>query len=271
MPVFLDVHESLGDATPEDIAAAHARDLANQEAFGVRWLSYWFNDAQGKSFCLVEAPAAEDAIACHKAAHGLVPHRIIEASGDSMARFFGEWELNDVDRALHPSTSEPDTGLRAIMFTDIVGSTTLSTTSGDEALRAVVRAHDELVRAGLSDHGGREVKHTGDGILASFSSASSAVACASDIVAQAETVPDLELRLGISAGEPLTEAGDLFGAAVNLAARLCDRARPGETLVSSAVRDLVVGKTHRFSPAGDLTLKGFDQPVPSYRVEAGDR
>lgn len=268
MPVFLDVHESLGDASPDDIASAHARDLATQDEFGVRWLSYWFNDAEGRSFCLVEAPDAENAIACHKASHGLVPHRIIEASGDEMARFFGDWALDDADRAVHPGSSAPDTGLRAIMFTDIVGSTRLSTTAGDDALRSLVRAHDDLVRGALLEHGGREVKHTGDGILASFSSASSAVACASGIMALARRVSGLELRIGISAGEPLTDRGDLFGAAVNLAARLCANAQPTEILVSSAVRDLVVGKGHVFGSVRELSLKGFDHPIQGYRLES---
>ena len=77
MPMFMDVHPGLGDATPEDVAAAHARDIALQDEYGVRWLSYWFNDPEGKAFCLVDAPTAEAAKACHKAAHGLMPHDII--------------------------------------------------------------------------------------------------------------------------------------------------------------------------------------------------
>ena len=267
MPVFLDTHDSLGDASPEDIAAAHAKDLATQESFGVRWLTYWFNDGEGKSFCLVESPDAETAIASHKAAHGLVPHRIIEVSGESMARFFGEWKNNADDRALHADSGEADMGFRAIMFTDIVGSTQLAATLGDDRAMEIVRAHDQIVRAAIEDAGGSEVKHTGDGIMASFPSVANAVQGAMEIQNGAEHVDGLSIRVGLSAGEPLEDEGDLFGTAVNMAARLCDHAGPGQIVVASVVRDLTMGKRYVYLPLEDAELKGFAEPVRCYAVD----
>ena len=175
MPIYMDIHESLGDATAEDIADAHKHDLETQGEYGVRFLTYWFNDSGGKAFCLVESPDADTAVRSHKAAHGLVPHRVIEVNGDSLAGFFGEWNLDAVDRALHEGSDEPDEGIRTIMFTDIVGSTKISSEHGDAVAMQMVHAHDEIVRSCLDSANGREVKHTGDGILSSFVSVSACI------------------------------------------------------------------------------------------------
>lgn len=268
MPIYMDVHESLGDATAEDVAEAHRRDLEMQGDFGVRFLTFWFNDDAGKAFCLVESPDADTAVACHKAAHGLTPHRIIEVSGDSMAGFFGEWQTNDGDQAiLDESTGEPDTAVRAIVFTDIVGSTAVSSQRGDAAVMALVEEHDATVRKCLAEFGGLEVKHTGDGILASFVSVAGSVGCAVEIQRNvADSDSDLAVSIGISAGEPVSTNEDLFGASVNLSARLCDHASSGEILVSSAIKDLSIGKNFAFNDAGAIALKGFDESVSVFTV-----
>ena len=266
----MDIHESLGGASPEDVAAAHKRDLEMQDAYGVRWLTYWFNDAGGKAFCLVESPDAETAVACHKEAHGLTPHRMIEVSGESMAGFFGEWQMDDDHRVVHEADT-PDAALRTIMFTDIVGSTEISSRHGDDAAIEVLGSHDDVVRGCLHEWGGREVKHTGDGILSSFVSVSGAVACAVAIQRQlaggnASEQRSPQVSIGMAAGEPVSSSDDLFGASVNLASRLCSHGGPGEILVSRAVRDLSIGKPQAFEAAGQLALKGFDDPVEVYRV-----
>ena len=74
MPIFMDVHDDLGDVTEDDIKNAHQQDLAVQDEYGVQFLTYWFNNADGQAFCLVDAPSKEAAVAVHKASHGLVPH-----------------------------------------------------------------------------------------------------------------------------------------------------------------------------------------------------
>ncbi|MGI9642832.1 MAG: nickel-binding protein [Acidimicrobiia bacterium] len=272
MPIYMDVHESLGEATPADVAEAHQRDLETQDQFGVRFLTYWFNDAEGKAFCLVESPDTETAVACHKAAHGLTPHRMIEVSGDALAGFFGEWQMNDGDQVVLPGgDEEPDVALRAIMFTDIVGSTQISSSQGDAVAVATLKEHDRVVRSALERADGREVKHTGDGILASFVSVTRAVECAIAIqqgLAEARNDSDTppHVSIGISAGEPVSDSDDLFGAAVNLAARLCSHAGSDEILASRAIRDLTIGKQLGFADEGTLALKGFDDPVGVYRV-----
>lgn len=136
----------------------------------------------------------------------------------------------------------------------------------------LLRVHNALTREALRTHSGREVKHTGDGFMASFTSAVDAVECAIAIqkliIKHGEENPDevMDLRIGISAGEPVRNDNQLYGAAVNLAARLCGHARPGSILVAQVVRDLLVGKGISFTGQGEFEAKGFEDPVPMIEV-----
>ena len=268
MPLYMDVHPGLGDATAADVAEAHRQDLAIQDRYGVSFLSYWFSDPEGKAFCLVESPDVESLVACHKAAHGLMPHDVIEVKAPTLAQFMGTRETDEHDRAI--AEGHPDTALRAIMFTDIAGSTEVSTSLGDRAAVELVRRHNTLVRDALERSGGREVKHTGDGVFASFTSVSRAVEASIAIQdGSGGTVgagPVLSVKIGITVGEPVQESDDLFGASVNLAARICAHAAGGQTLVSSTVRDLALGKDIEFRSRGAIALKGFPDPVQLFEV-----
>lgn len=275
MPIFMDLHDDLGDVTEEDILAAHRRDLELQEKHGVQFLTYWFNSPDGQAFCLVSAPTKQAAIACHKDSHGLVPHKMIEVDRPTVTQFMGDWATYVPDGArVDGPGSEVDTGLRAIMFTDLVGSTDLSSRLGDHRALEVLRRHDEVVREALAATGGREVKHTGDGILASFTYVSRAIEAAVKIQsvfgADSQELAGISLRVGISAGEPVAESNDIFGAAVSLAARICAHASPGQVLVSSAVRDLSIGKRYTFVDRGPIALKGFDEPIRLYEVPVSE-
>jgi len=266
----MDIHENLGDVTEEDIRGAHERDLAVQAEHGVQFLTYWFNSPDGQAFCLVDAPSKESAIAVHKEAHGLVPSEMIEVERPTVSQFMGNWEKNVPDIARRDD-STLDTGLRAILFTDLVDSTQISTRDGDNRAMEVLARHDRIVRDALASHGGREVKHTGDGIFASFSYVSKAVECSLAIQRAFGEPTDASaeggrVRIGISAGEPVSKDEDLFGAAVNLASRICGHANPGQILVSGAVRELSVGKPLSFLDRGPIALKGFDDPVRVFEV-----
>jgi class 3 adenylate cyclase len=271
MPMFMDIHPDLGDATPEDVARAHQRDLEVQDKYGVKFLTYWLNDPEGKSFCLVEAPDAESAKACHKESHGLMPNEIIEVDPPTLGQFLGTIATDDGDRAVIEGTNgQLDTALRVIMFTDIVGSTDISTTRGDDAAMEAVSSHDSIVRGALAQHGGREVKHTGDGILASFTSVTGALDAALTVQESAETDDSPAIKIGMSAGEPVEQSRDIYGASVNLAARICAHAAGGQTLVAATVRDLAVGKHVAFRDAGPIALKGFTEPIQLYEIVGRD-
>lgn len=162
-----------------------------------------------------------------------------------------------------------DPGLRTILFTDIVGSTELTQRLGDRAAMDIVDLHDRLVREALDRTRGREVKHTGDGIMGVFVTADDAVRCAVEAHAALRDVahgtPEpVRIRVGVAAGEPLERNGDFFGSTVQLAARLCMQAPPGETLVSASVVES--SGDRRFMDRGEITLKGFAQPVRAYAI-----
>jgi class 3 adenylate cyclase len=127
-----------------------------------------------------------------------------------------------------------------VLFTDITDSTALTQRLGDAEAQDLVRAHDLIVREALAAHGGSEIKHTGDGIMASFSTASGALECATAIQQAVAGRRDerLSVHIGVNAGEPVAEDGDIFGTAVQLARRVCDVAAGGEILASDVVRQL---------------------------------
>jgi len=272
MPLYMDIHHLPEGTTMEDIASAHARDVETQRKYGVEYRKYWVNDKANKLFCLCHAPSAEAAECVHREAHGLQAEKIIEIQPELAEGFLGNVETNAAGAALLPGggAEARDPGIRTILFTDIVDSTTLTQSLGDEAALAVLSVHDAIVRDALSALGGREVKHTGDGIMASFISAANAVRCAiqiqRELAKQQEADPGraLKVRVGAAAGEPVEQNNDLFGSTVQLASRLCAHAKPGQILVSNAIAELCLGKGLQFEDLGELTFKGFACPVRAH-------
>ena len=274
MPLYMDIHNLPEGTTPEDVAKAHAKDMETQRKYGVEYTKYWVNDTGRKVFCLAHAPSAEAAEQVHREAHGMMPEKIIEVEPDVAEVFLGGTETSPAGAVLLPggAPNERDPGIRTILFTDVVNSTTLTQSLGDEAALAILGAHDAIVRYALSALGGREIKHTGDGIMASFVSTTGAVRCAIQIQreldkhAQAQANPEhpLKVRVGAAAGEPVEQHNDLFGCTVQLAARLCSHAQPEQILVSNAIAELCIGKGLSFEDVGELTLKGFGSPVRAH-------
>ncbi len=265
MPLHMDRHDGLDDATPFDVAEAHVRDVEVQRKYGVDYITYWFDHKGGAGFCLAEGPSIEAVEAVHREAHGLVGTKVIEVDRAAVEAFLGQIQ--------RPVTGEAfvATAFRAILFTDIVGSTELTQRLGDASAMKVIRAHDAIVGDAVRHAGGQRVKHTGDGMLASFTSVSRGVEAAIAIqraVAEhnAANADRFDVRVALAAGEPITEDDDLFGAAVQLAARVCSTCEGGEILVSGAVRELCLGKGIAFTDRGRVELKGFDEPAHVWGV-----
>src|SRR5438105_5723799 len=276
MPLYMGIHEVPGGVSAEDVAKAHAQDVKIEDKYGVHYHKYWVNEKAGKIFCLCHAPDAEAAVEVHRQAHGMVADKIIEIQPELAEGFLGGVEVNNAGAALVPgATNEKDPGIRTVLFTDIADSTTLTQALGDEAALAMLGVHDTIVRDALSASGGREVKHTGDGIMASFISAAGAVRCAIEIQRQLarrereERDHHIKVRIGGAAGEPVEQNNDIFGTTVQLAARLCSHAQPDQILVTTAVAELCIGKGLTFRPLGEVALKGFDRPVQVHVVECG--
>ncbi|PWU19009.1 MAG: DUF4242 domain-containing protein [Verrucomicrobia bacterium] len=274
MPTYMDIHNLPGGVSAEDVANAHYKDLAVQGKYGVSYLKYWINEKAGKVFCLCEAPDAETAERVHREAHGLVAEKVILVDPEVAELFLGEGGVNAAGAVVLPggSAEDRDPGIRTILFTDIVGSTVMTQRMGDEAAMKLLELHDSIVRGALKDLGGREVKHLGDGIMASFLSAASAVKCAAlvqrEIAKHGKANADhpIRLRVGIAAGEPVERHNDLFGVTVQLAARLCGHAAAEQILVSNVVAELCAGKILSFQDLGEVTLKGFERPVRAHAV-----
>jgi class 3 adenylate cyclase len=265
MPLFMDRHE-FERITASDIAAAHLKDLEVQGRHGVQFLNYWFDEVRQHAFCLVTGPDRTAVESAHRESHGMVPTQVIDVDERLIDRFMG-----GITNHL-PGEPYVETAFRTILFTDMEGSTNLTQTLGDARAMAVVRTHDRIVEASLAKHGGSEVKHTGDGVMASFVSVAAALRTAIDIQRRVSAAGDdpsshFRVRVGLAAGEPVTERDDLFGAAVQLAARLCQRAQPGTILVSNGVQGLALGKSFVFRKRGTLRLKGFDEPVTAFVLD----
>jgi class 3 adenylate cyclase len=159
-----------------------------------------------------------------------------------------------------------------ILFTDMVGSTAMLDRLGDAAAHELRRRHFALLRRAARDHGGREVKSLGDGLMLAFGDARAAVECAIAMQrAVAEDDDPLQVRIGIASGKTVCEDGDHFGRPVIVARRLCDAARGGDVLVSEPMRDLVAAAgvgANEFESLGRLALKGLSEPVATSAVRA---
>jgi class 3 adenylate cyclase len=266
----MDIHSGV-DGEVNDVQSAHLSDLEAQERYGVRYLKYWFNPGAGTVCCLVDAPDPDAAEKCHLEAHGLVADKLIEVDPDIVEAFLGDSRDAGTGR-MTDAASQPDGGLRTVMFTDMVGSTELTQRLGDREAMKLQRAHDELIRRVIEAHAGRVVKHTGDGFMVSFSSASASIRTGVSIQeafrVHNERMADwpIQIRIGMNAGEPVDEGEDLFGGTVQLASRVCAAAGTGTVYVSNVVRELCLGKDFSFRDIGETPLKGFSQPVRLHEV-----
>jgi class 3 adenylate cyclase/pimeloyl-ACP methyl ester carboxylesterase len=190
----------------------------------------------------------------------------LEPLAGAIEEFLGEGE----ELAAAAEAPEPS-AFRTVLFTDVEGSTALTQRLGDAKARDLLRQHERMVREALKAHGGSEVKTTGDGFMTSFSSATraleSAIAMQRAFAQHNESAEEpILVRVGLNAGEPVAEEKDLFGTAVNLAARICGHAEAGQILASDVVRQLVAGKDFLFADRGEAALKGFDEPVRLFEV-----
>jgi class 3 adenylate cyclase len=196
--------------------------------------------------------------------------------------------VNNAEHGAYTGDHTEPGPFRTILFTDLVGHTEMMSRLGDERGRAVLREHEAITREVLKQHAGTEVKTMGDGFMASFGSVTKAVECAVALqraFAERNTnLPSpahgrgtsaegglgegepLNVRVGLNAGEPIEEHGDLFGATVILASRIAARAEGGEILVSDTVRGLCSGKGFLFGDRGEFTAKGFEDPIHIYEV-----
>jgi class 3 adenylate cyclase len=165
------------------------------------------------------------------------------------------------------NSPRPDRGLLTVLFTDIVGSTAVATRLGDRRWRQLLDDHDRVVREHLLRFRGREVKMTGDGFLATFDGPGRAVRCAAAITDAIKSL-GIEVRAGLHAGDCELRGDDVSGITVHIASRVCGLAPPSETLVTSAVADLVAASGVAFDEFATRELRGVDGQWRLLRVAA---
>lgn len=204
--------------------------------------------------------------------------RILDGPGPL---FFGSEDMardtaEAVDTFLHvgsepPTPPQSASPFRTVLFTDLVGHTEMMQRLGDERGRGVLREHERITRETLKQHGGTELKTDGDSFMVSFASVTTAMACAVALqrafAEHNEAAPEpIKVRMGLNAGEPIEEDGDLFGSSVILASRIAALAGAGEILIPEPVRHLLSGKTFVYANRGEQVLKGFEDAVRLYEV-----
>lgn len=172
------------------------------------------------------------------------------------------------------ATSQPSS-IHTIVFTDIEGSTDMVEKHGDGAARKAIQEHDEILQTAVATAGGSVIKWTGDGLMATFPSASGAleasIAMQTELRSRARdaSIP-IHIRVGIHAGEPIEEDADLHGTSIIRASRIMGAARGDQILVSNIVRELVAGKDYSFTSQGFQELKGLQEPIHIYELDWTD-
>jgi class 3 adenylate cyclase len=266
------------------IAARYTPSLADDTRF-MRWLGRVERNAAspGMARRLLQLSAATDlrellrsvrvpTLVIHRRDDSLVPiergrelaagiagARFVELAGRDNHVIAGDTDavLNEIEEFLtgQRSAVDNDTVLTTVLFTDIVGSTRRAAELGDRGWSDLRAAHDRIVRGTLERYRGEEVKSLGDGFLATFDGPARAIRCAHELHRELERI-GITIRAGLHTGEIRREAADIHGLAVHIAARVGAFASPGEVLVSSTVRELVVGSGLEFEERGTHELKG---------------
>jgi AraC-like DNA-binding protein len=233
MPIFMDLHRAADfDVAPtlEEIQRNHLADLKVQDKYGVKFIQYWVNEADGLVFCLMEGPDKESCAAVHREAHGNMACNILEVKGGDYEALIGNAVRKNKFDQVENTNKLLDSGYRILLAAEIV---------------AVSRPtpYQLLISKEFISFEGRPISHNADKIMAVFDVSTKAMECALSIIKKMNSAPeeDAEIRIGISAGLPVTENSNLYGATMQSASRLCDIASKNQALVSSLVEKLSNG------------------------------
>src|SRR5450755_4503940 len=240
MPIYMDRHDVSETVTAEHIAQLHQEDLKIQRQFGCRGLTYWFDDKRKTAFCLIEAPDMKAIEKMHNKAHGQVPHSIIEVESSIVESFLGR--IEDPEKAQNTGLNIiNDPAFRTIM---VISLTPLLPIKNDSLqFKAWFNKFHNDIRKILNVYEGNSVKETDYQYLVSFKSVTKATRAAFDIhllnkqFSRDKVKGKFILKMGLSAGVPVTKKQLIFEDAIKLAERMCEIVN-GEIIVSAEVKDL---------------------------------
>jgi AraC-like DNA-binding protein len=236
----MDRHDVSEKVTAENVAQLHQADLKIQDQFGCRGLTYWFDEKRKTAFCLVEAPDAKAIQKMHNQAHGEVPNRIIEVSAGIVESFLGR--IEDPEKSQNNELNIiNDPAFRTIMVVALKRSTLLQNDSYQ--LKTSLHNFNDAVLQLLNNHEGATVKQTKNNYLVSFKSVLNAISSACEIqllfkdFKKGIKEDTFFLKIGLSAGVPVTDKKSFFEDTIKLAERMCEFIK-GEIIVSSEVKEL---------------------------------
>lgn len=196
---------------------------------------------------------------------------VVPFIGDSSAVVQAALAFLDEDAEVSEESRPDDDLVRTILYSDIEDHSAMMQRLGDARGREVLREYERVTRELLRAHGGQELRAMGDGFLASFRSTQSALRCAIELQRALAGLPELhgehpQVRIGLNAGEPISDGDELHGNAVQMAAEIARFARGGQICVSLVVRELVAGKGFQFGAPLEVLAGGGDAPVRVYPV-----
>ncbi|HXD79434.1 MAG TPA: nickel-binding protein [Puia sp.] len=238
MPIYMDRHDVGQKVTADDVAKLHQEDLRVEHLFGCKGMTYWFDEKRNTAFCLIEAPDMAAVHAMHKHAHGEVPNRVIEVSTVLVESFLGRIEDPEHTGA-GPLNIIDESAFRIVMMVVLKRFSPASAES--EEIRGLVGQFHEDVQRIAGSSGGRKVRHSENRQVVSFTNVAAAVHVAREIQARYNNVKTrlapATLKIGLSAGEPVTDKKHIFEDAIRLADRMC-RIVKGDIILSAEVGDL---------------------------------
>lgn len=240
MPLFLDLHELPEGITAAHVAEMHQADLDIEHKYNCRGLTYWCDEKRKTAFCLIDAPNKQALIDLHENAHGAIPTRIIEVNDTIVESFLGR--IEDPEKSKKTSLNIiNDPAFRTLMVVKIKSKNLR--TNGIATLKAALRGYTTSVKTLTSHYNGRLVKQKRNTFLMSFDSVTDAIHCGIKIQETYHSVitPDLEFRIGISAGTPVTEKDSIFEDTINTSDYLSDVAK-GVFSITTMVKDLYEGE-----------------------------
>jgi len=236
MPIFMDFHDLPEGVTAKHVAEMHQADLEIEHKYNCRGLTYWCDEKRQTAFCLIDAPNKQAVLDLHQNSHGAVPQRIIEVNDTIVESFLGR--IEDPEKSKNTSLNIiNDPAFRTIMVFKIKQKALRA--SNINILKAAIRGYTTSVKTLTSEYNGGLVRQEANSFLMSFSSVTEAIQCGMKIQELYNCVitPDLEFKIGISAGIPVTESKGIFEDTIKISDYLSDIAK-GDFSITTDVKDL---------------------------------
>jgi len=255
MPIYMDRHDIPDEVTAEHLARMHQLDLNVEHLFGCKAMTYWCDEVRKVAFCLIHAPDQQAVVDMHNHAHGSYPHKIIEVDSGTVESFLGRIEDPKNEKGTELNIID-DSAFRVLMSVKIERNPNarLDKVEFDQAYKTL----NELLEKVITGHQGRLVKRKDNSFLASFDSGTKAVLCTLDtqvLLGGPSVSTSFNFKIGLSAGVPVTDKGNIFEDAVKMS-RYLSEITQGRTTVTSEVKDLFEGEN--FNKRIDASIAVLD-------------